>query len=119
MHSRTSYLNRTGTLADHIQIIPHPWHMHPPQEAERVMDTFNSHLHLPVVLVDHSKAMLQRLSGVSDPEAKRKAIGAEFIEVFKTYANQLEKELGKKPKFLLQVGWRQWLCHTASLMHHT
>lgn len=67
------------------------------------MSTFNEHLHLPVVLVDHSKQMLARLAGVSDPEAKRKAIGAEFIEVFKAYATELEKKLGKKPKFLVQV----------------
>lgn len=51
------------------------------QEQERVMDTFNNHLHLPVTCIDHSKPMLDRLRGLSDPEAKRKAIGAEFIEV--------------------------------------
>ncbi len=51
------------------------------QEQERVMDMFSNHLHLPVTCIDHSAAMLARLAGLTDPEAKRKAIGAEFIEV--------------------------------------
>uniref|UniRef100_A0A7S0YS74 GMP synthase [glutamine-hydrolyzing] n=1 Tax=Polytomella parva TaxID=51329 RepID=A0A7S0YS74_9CHLO len=71
-------------------------------EQNRVMATFREHLHLPVTCVDHSKAMLDRLKGVSDPEAKRKAIGAEFIEVFKAYSHELEAKIGKKPKFLVQ-----------------
>ncbi|EFN56364.1 hypothetical protein CHLNCDRAFT_144859 [Chlorella variabilis] len=50
------------------------------KEAERVMDTFNQHLHLPVCKVDDADRMLGRLKGLSDPEAKRKAIGAEFID---------------------------------------
>lgn len=53
----------------------------PHQEGERVMEMFTQHLHLPVTMVDHSKVMLERLAGVSDPEKKRKIIGAEFIEV--------------------------------------
>ncbi len=72
------------------------------QEQERVMDTFNNHLHLPVTCIDHSAAMLERLAGLTEPEAKRKAIGAEFIEVFKTFRDNLEKSIGKRPKFLVQ-----------------
>lgn len=72
------------------------------KEQERVMDTFKNHLHLPVTCVDHSKQMLARLQGVSDPEAKRKAIGAEFIEVFKAFRDDLEKTTGKRPSFLVQ-----------------
>ncbi len=45
------------------------------------MDMFTQHLHLPVTCVDRTEAMLGRLKGLADPEAKRKAIGAEFIEV--------------------------------------
>jgi hypothetical protein len=71
------------------------------------MDTFNNHLHLPVTKVDFAAPMLERLAGVSDPEAKRKAIGAAFIDVFKAYATKLEAELGTKPKFLVQVGGRR------------
>ncbi|KXZ44305.1 hypothetical protein GPECTOR_69g398 [Gonium pectorale] len=71
-------------------------------EQQRVMDTFSNHLHLPVTCVDHSKPMLDRLRGLSDPEAKRKAIGAEFIEVFKNFRDELEKNIGKRPTFLVQ-----------------
>eukprot|EP00195_Chlamydomonas_chlamydogama_P016056 CAMPEP_0202890436 /NCGR_PEP_ID=MMETSP1392-20130828/832_1 /ASSEMBLY_ACC=CAM_ASM_000868 /TAXON_ID=225041 /ORGANISM="Chlamydomonas chlamydogama, Strain SAG 11-48b" /LENGTH=536 /DNA_ID=CAMNT_0049574005 /DNA_START=190 /DNA_END=1800 /DNA_ORIENTATION=- len=72
------------------------------KEQERVMDTFSNHLHLPVTCVDHSQVMLDRLRGLTDPEAKRKAIGAEFIEVFKNYRDELERTIGKRPKFLVQ-----------------
>ena len=74
------------------------------EEGERVMATFTEHLHLPVTMIDRSKEMLAKLKGVSDPEAKRKAIGAEFIEVFKEYADTLQQRLGgEKAKFLVQV----------------
>jgi GMP synthase (glutamine-hydrolysing) len=72
------------------------------KEAERVMDTFSQHLHLPVTKVDHAERMLDRLRGLDDPEAKRKAIGAEFINVFSEFATKLEKEIGHKPRFLVQ-----------------
>ena len=36
------------------------------------------------------KVTLEKLKGVSAPEAKRKIIGAEFIEVFKTKAHEIE-----------------------------
>ena len=39
---------------------------------------------------------------MSDPEAKRKAIGAEFIEVFKNFRDTLERDIGKRPRFLVQ-----------------
>lgn len=71
-------------------------------EGERVMATFNEHLHLPVTKIDDSERMLSRLRGVSDPETKRKAIGAEFIDVFSDFATELEKTLGQKPRFLVQ-----------------
>lgn len=72
------------------------------KEKERVMDTFNNHLHLPVTCVDQSKQMLAKLKGLSDPEAKRKAIGGEFIEVFKNFRDELEKKIGHKTAFLVQ-----------------
>lgn len=73
------------------------------KEAERVMATFNQHLHLPVTKVDDLERMLNRLRGLSDPEAKRKAIGAGFIEVFSDYAHKLQDQLGgHKPRFLVQ-----------------
>jgi len=71
-------------------------------EQKRVMTTFTEHLHLPVTCVDHSAQMLAKLKGVSDPEAKRKAIGAEFIAVFQAFADGLAAELGHTPRFLVQ-----------------
>jgi GMP synthase (glutamine-hydrolysing) len=42
-------------------------------------------LRLPVTKVDAKDEMMAKLQGVTDPEAKRKAIGAEFIECFKRF----------------------------------
>ncbi|CAM6014911.1 unnamed protein product [Sphagnum balticum] len=72
------------------------------KEGERVMGTFKSDLHLPVTCVDATDMFLSRLKGVVDPEKKRKIIGAAFIAVFEEFSVQLEKELGKKPAFLVQ-----------------
>jgi GMP synthase (glutamine-hydrolysing) len=58
-------------------------------EAEQVMTTFADHLGVKVIHVDASGEFLSKLAGVTDPEAKRKIIGAEFVEVFQTEANKL------------------------------
>lgn len=70
---------------------------------------FNDHLHLPVTISDRSVQMLKRLKGVTDPEAKRKLIGAEFIDAFKEFRDTLESKIGKKAKFLLQVCFLKYL----------
>ncbi|HEX7811459.1 MAG TPA: glutamine-hydrolyzing GMP synthase [Burkholderiales bacterium] len=51
-------------------------------ESEQVMDTFAKHLGVKVIHVDASAEFMGKLAGVSDPEAKRKVIGREFVEVF-------------------------------------
>jgi GMP synthase (glutamine-hydrolysing) len=51
-------------------------------EAEQVVSLFRGHYNIPLVHVDASAEFLGALSGVSEPEAKRKAIGRVFIEVF-------------------------------------
>ena len=51
-------------------------------EAEQVRERFVEKLHLPVVFEDATALFLERLAGVTDPERKRKIIGATFIEVF-------------------------------------
>ncbi|MFN0040666.1 MAG: glutamine-hydrolyzing GMP synthase [Burkholderiales bacterium] len=51
-------------------------------EAKQVMDTFAKHLGVKVIHVDASAEFMGKLVGVSDPEAKRKIIGKEFVEVF-------------------------------------
>ena len=87
-------------------------------EAARVMETFNAHLHLPVTKIDTTERMLAELKGLTDPEAKRKAIGRHFIEVFSDYAAGLEGQLGHKPRFLVQV--RGLPCAVAaSMLHHS
>ncbi|GAB6849567.1 glutamine-hydrolyzing GMP synthase [Paraburkholderia kururiensis] len=59
-------------------------------EAEQVMATFADHLGVKVIHVDASEAFLSKLAGVTDPEAKRKIIGAEFVEVFQAEAGKLK-----------------------------
>lgn len=66
------------------------------------MATFEKDLHLPVTCVDATEQFLSKLKGVVDPERKRKIIGAEFIAVFDEFSHRLEREIGKKPTFLVQ-----------------
>ena len=58
-------------------------------EGKMVMDMFAGRLHAKVVHVDASEQFLGHLKGVTDPEAKRKIIGREFVEVFQAHAKQL------------------------------
>ena len=58
-------------------------------EGEQVISAFRDHFKVPLVAVDAEDRFLTRLKGLSDPEAKRKAIGAEFIRVFEEEAGRL------------------------------
>jgi GMP synthase (glutamine-hydrolysing) len=58
-------------------------------EADAVVHTFRDAFHINLVHVDAGKRFLDRLRGVTDPEAKRKVIGAEFIAVFEEEARRL------------------------------
>ncbi len=58
-------------------------------EAEQVMEMFAGNLGVKVDHVDASEAFLGHLVGVSDPEAKRKIIGREFVEVFQAEAERM------------------------------
>jgi GMP synthase (glutamine-hydrolysing) len=58
-------------------------------EAEEVVALFGNHYNIPLVHVDASEMFLQRLAGISDPEQKRKIIGASFIEVFDAEAGKI------------------------------
>jgi GMP synthase (glutamine-hydrolysing) len=58
-------------------------------EAEEVVALFGNHYNIPLVHVDASEMFLQRLAGISDPEKKRKIIGAIFIEVFDAEASKI------------------------------
>jgi GMP synthase (glutamine-hydrolysing) len=59
-------------------------------EGAQVIAAFRDHFKVPLVAVDASDRFLARLRGVSDPEEKRKRIGAEFIRVFEEEAAKLE-----------------------------
>ena len=59
-------------------------------EGEQVIEAFRDHFGVPLVAVDAEDRFLERLAGVTDPEAKRKAIGAEFIRVFEDEAAKLD-----------------------------
>jgi GMP synthase (glutamine-hydrolysing) len=59
-------------------------------EARMVMEMFAGKLHAKVVHVDASAQFLGALRGVADPEAKRKIIGREFVEVFQAEAKKLK-----------------------------
>lgn len=59
-------------------------------EAEKVVDTFDRHFHVPLVHVKAEKRFLDKLEGVTDPEEKRKIIGREFIAVFEEESSKLE-----------------------------
>ena len=58
-------------------------------EAQQVMETFAKHLGVKVIHVDASAEFMGKLKGVSDPEAKRKVIGKEFVEVFQREAAKI------------------------------
>ena len=59
-------------------------------EGDMVMDMFVGKLHAKVIRVDAAAQFLGHLAGVSEPEAKRKIIGREFVEVFKAEAAKLK-----------------------------
>ena len=59
-------------------------------ESENVVEVFRNQLDANLVYVDASERFLSLLAGVSEPEKKRKIIGAEFINVFAEEASKLE-----------------------------
>ncbi len=72
-------------------------------EGEQVVRTFRDTFKVPLVAVDAETRFLEKLRGVTDPEAKRKAIGAEFIRVFEEEAAKLAgANGGSDARFLVQ-----------------
>ena len=59
-------------------------------EPEQVVEVFRNQMKANLVYVDAVDRFLDKLAGVSDPEQKRKIIGAEFIEVFAEEARKLD-----------------------------
>jgi GMP synthase (glutamine-hydrolysing) len=66
-------------------------------EGDQVVAAFRDHFKVPLVAVDAEERFLARLAGVTEPEAKRKIIGTEFIRVFEEQAAALGN-----PRFLVQ-----------------
>src|SRR5205823_9266182 len=58
-------------------------------EAEQVVSLFRGHYNIPLVHRDASDLFLAKLAGITDPEQKRKAIGATFIDVFDEEAHRI------------------------------
>ncbi|SJZ61209.1 GMP synthase (glutamine-hydrolysing) [Enhydrobacter aerosaccus] len=58
-------------------------------EAEQVVTLFRDHYNIPLVHADASEQFLTALAGVTDPEKKRKTIGALFIDVFEKEAKKI------------------------------
>ncbi|HVI60244.1 MAG TPA: glutamine-hydrolyzing GMP synthase [Luteimonas sp.] len=67
------------------------------QEGDQVMATMAEHMGVKVIRVDARERYFERLRGVADPEAKRKAIGNLFVEIFDEQAGRL-----KNAKWLAQ-----------------
>ena len=64
-------------------------------EGDMVMEMFVGKLHAKVIRVDASDLFLDKLAGVSEPEAKRKIIGGLFVDVFKEQAAKLKADGSK------------------------
>jgi GMP synthase (glutamine-hydrolysing) len=59
------------------------------KEAEEVVGLFRGHYNIPLVHIDATDLFLAKLDGVTDPEQKRKIIGATFIDVFDKEAKKV------------------------------
>jgi GMP synthase (glutamine-hydrolysing) len=66
-------------------------------EREDVISMFRNHFHMDLRVVDWSQQFLSALEGVTDPQQKRKIIGAEFIKAFESEASKIPNA-----KFLAQ-----------------
>src|SRR5450830_1248031 len=71
-------------------------------EGDMVMEMFVGKLHAKVIRVDAADQFLGHLKGVSEPEAKRKIIGREFVEVFKAEAGKLKSDHSRHVAWLAQ-----------------
>jgi GMP synthase (glutamine-hydrolysing) len=69
-------------------------------EGEQVVSAFRDTFKVPLVAVDAERRFLEKLKGVSEPEAKRKAIGAEFIRVFEEEAAKISAD--EPARYLVQ-----------------
>lgn len=59
-------------------------------EPEQVIEVFRNRMNANLIYIDATDRFLDKLAGVTDPESKRKIIGAEFIRVFEEEARKLD-----------------------------
>ena len=59
-------------------------------EAKNVMEIYGKNFNMNIKCVNAEERFLSKLAGITDPEAKRKIIGKEFIEVFNEEASKLK-----------------------------
>ncbi|MEY4059945.1 MAG: bifunctional synthase/glutamine amidotransferase protein, partial [Pseudomonadota bacterium] len=59
-------------------------------EGDMVMEMFARNLGVKVIRVDAKEKFMSELAGVADPEAKRKIIGKEFVEIFQTESGKIQ-----------------------------
>ncbi|MEI8396703.1 MAG: glutamine-hydrolyzing GMP synthase [Rhodospirillaceae bacterium] len=59
-------------------------------EADEVVTLFRDHYNIPLIHAEAAELFLGRLAGVTDPERKRKIIGATFIDIFDAEAKKIE-----------------------------
>jgi GMP synthase (glutamine-hydrolysing) len=71
-------------------------------EAEEVVRLFRGHYNIPLVHVEAAEQFLGELSGINDPEEKRKTIGRLFIATFEREAKRLAADGRGSPEFLGQ-----------------
>jgi GMP synthase (glutamine-hydrolysing) len=71
-------------------------------EWEQVQHTFRDHFRMRLEAVDASALFIEKLAGVTDPEAKRRIIGNTFIDVFEQATERIVRDLGRRPAFLAQ-----------------
>ena len=73
-------------------------------EAEQVVETFERHQGMRLVAADAKEAFLSDLEDVTDPEEKRKRIGARFVRVFEEETERLFVESGEGEDFTNEAG---------------
>ncbi|MBM4459147.1 MAG: glutamine-hydrolyzing GMP synthase [Chloroflexi bacterium] len=73
-------------------------------EAEQVVETFEQHLGMNLVAVNAAEEFLTDLAGVTDPETKRKRIGARFVRTFEAAETIIAAEHGGEQAAFLAQG---------------
>ena len=66
-------------------------------ESEQVVETFHRHMGIELIHVDAGARFFEKLKGITEPEAKRKAIGELFVRIFEEHTGGLTDA-----KFLVQ-----------------